>query len=483
LKERWGHRHAFCRLCDSVKPGALVHVVGQRPTAAAEEAWIKQLAQISEPTVADLLWIDDPHHHLTPTFTDRLVPRQFVDEPGFLTRNLGGWAAIYFGTLGRPAGAPGDPFLQHAEILADYGDRISFFGADLDVVTARLEQETGRDAPRVAAALRRLHGRRAAVSITGARSRTEWIEQVYETIVTGTDFTSTDAPPLPRVLLLDELLGQLQTLELERRAAAAEARRPQEAWIADWQAAHRADSGLQLLLKGEYIVGRHRRSTVLIAPDLGVVVKQPGVEPFHEIALGTRTHAGQQENWPYLTQGGELVTARGRLRLTVQEGLIRKLGQLFHHPIRHSTLCGVTIEPFVHGRTTQDAVLADPARLDPALYEMFVLHQQACELLEIENGDWHSANFVIRDADRRVVHVDWGAARPLRADELTPAGRLARLEQVSNIGYSFNNEELARRTLALHEALVDDAGRMAQVQQRAQALVESGEPEAFLTLA
>lgn len=226
-------------------------------------------------------------------------------------------------------------------------------------------------------------------------------------------------------------------------------------------------------MKGEYIVGRHRRSTVLIAPELGVVVKQPAPEPFHEVKLGAVTYQGEPENRPFLVRDGALVTPRGRLRLVVEEGIVPRLHELFRHEMYFSTLLGLTIEQFVAGPTVQEWVLADPARMTADLYDVFVLHQQGCELLGVENGDWHAANFIRRENDGEFVHIDWGAARPLRADELTPAGRMARLNQVQNIAYSFHDEALAARVLHLHRALLADEARLAAVQQQAQQLLDS----------
>jgi hypothetical protein len=90
----------------------------------------------------------------------------------------------------------------------------------------------------------------------------------------------------------------------------------------------------------------------------------------------------------------------------------------------------------------------------------------------VENGDWHAANFIRRASDDEIVHIDWGAARPLRENELTENGRLARFNQVKNIAFSFHDDGLARRVLALHEALAGDGERLAQLRARAEKMVE-----------
>jgi hypothetical protein len=452
----------------SARPkGARLQVVGQRPTVAAEAAWLKRLQAAPQPDVADLLAIDDPHAHLVQTWTDRLLPMQFLTEPGFLTRNMGGWSAIFFGVTGQTvtgqtAVAPDDPLLQAAETLLDYGSRIISLGADPALVAERLEAETGCASPgELVAAIGQLHAQRRLWP-----DPTQLAEQLYRQIATGTN------GPIPRILLLDELLGQLVRLELRRRTAVANQDRATAEAIAVWQEQQQAENGLFLILKGEYIVGRHRRSTVLIAPALGVVVKQPAPEPLHEIELNAKSYDGRSENWPRITQNGALVTPRGRLRLTLEEGLVPRLHEVFRHKMDFSTLLGLTVEPFVVGQTVQEWVLADPARMTPALYETFVLHQQVCERLGVENGDWHSANFVRRDQDGAYVHIDWGAARPLQAEELTSAGRRARLNQVQNIAYSFHDDALAERVLQLHQALVADNGRLGHLQQRAVAIAD-----------
>lgn len=456
--------------------GTPVHVLGQRPTAAAEAAWVKQVQATPSPTVADLLAIDDPHHHLVQTWTGRLVPAQFLREPAFLTRNLGGWAPVYFGVLGVPgalpgdgphAGWPDDPLLKHAEILVDYGKHIRAFGADPEQVSRRLEQEAGCDEPSLAAALARLH--RTRTELQGQRTR--YIERLSQEIATKENLAGNGNPPIPDLLLLDELMGQMVRLELARRRAVASGSDAEAEAIAAWQQAHEEEAGLKLILKGEYIMGRHRRSTILIAPELGVVVKQPAPEPFHEIELGARTDGSRAENWPRLTHDRSLVTPRGRLRLIVEEDVVPGLNRALGHEVRFSTLLGLTVEAFVEGKTVQERVLQDRGRLTPRLYEQFVLHQQVCEALGAENGDWHAANSVVRESDGKIVHIDWGAARPLRREERTPAGELARINQVQNIAYSFHDEELARRTLSLHASLMADEERLARIRKRAQELI------------
>ena len=448
--------------------GTAVQILGQRPTAQAEASWITQLRQIASPSITDLLTLDSPHTHLTTTNTDRLVPPFFLDEPGFLTRNLGGWSPIYFATMGLPQPLPSDPLLNQLEKLVAYGAQIDYFGADPAQVAARLPAEMdGLNEAAIAKAYIRLHNGRSTTNSL------HYIEQLYRQIRQETYFATETDPPLPRLLLLDELMAQLVRLELKRRTALANGRTDKADTIAAWQQARHEESGLHLILKGEYIAGRHRRSTILIAPELGVVVKQPAPEPFHEIKMEARHYNGQPENWPFLTRDKQLVTPRGRLRLILEEAFIPRLHQLFNHDMTCSTLLGLTVEQFVVGPTIQAYVLADPARMTAVLYETILLHQQVCEALGVENGDWHSANFIKRAADGEIVHIDWGAARPLREDELTENGRLSRLNQVKNIAFSFHDDTLAQRVLALHNDLLAHPERLAKLQQKAQNLAHN----------
>jgi hypothetical protein len=452
--------------------GAPVSVVGQRPSLAAQAKWAATLRRRSSPTVADLLAIDDPHAHLVATATDRLVPIQFLREAGFLTRNLGGWAPVYFGIVGAPHPWPADPLLDEAEILADYGATIRYFGADPAQAAARLEAEMGMGAAAVAEAIIRLYAERPPLSGLDHTAVADYVALIYAQIAEETCFGGDGAPPLPLPLLLDELMDWMVELELMRRRAALRGETAVVAEITAWLGAQREAAGLTLILKGEYIVGRHRRSTVLIAPELGVVVKQPGPEPFHEIELGAEEWEGEAENWPALRHNGALVTPRGRIRQVLEEGLIPQLHDVLRHPMDFYALLGITVEPFVAGPTTQELVLADPAALTPQLYETYVFHQQAAEALGVENGDWHAANFVVRQGDGQIVHIDWGAARPLRPEELTPEGERARLNQVKNIAFSFQDEALAARTVELHRDLLADEARLARLQEEARAAVD-----------
>ncbi len=454
--------------------GAKLEIVGQRPTAEAESSWIQRLRRAPVPTLTDFLEIDNPGHNLLSSTSDRLVPIEFLAKPDFLTRGLGGWTPIYFGVARLPAQITADPLFEHLEILADYGEKVRYFGADENQVAGRLESEAGCQWPAILSALLHLHSLRPHPQgdEAGISSRTTYIEKLYQALLSGSQLATTNQPPVPKILLYDELLSQMTGLELSRRRYLVNG----ESWLAlrirSWQEAWRQETGLTIVVKGEYIAGRHRGSLVLIAPELGVVIKQPAPEPFHEILLNARSANGQSENWPMLTQDGALVTSRGRVRLLLEEGLIPRLHQVFQHGMACSTLMGFTLEDFVFGQTVQDYVSADHERMTADLYDVFVLHQQTCEILGIENGDWHSANFILRESDGEAVHVDWGAARPLRDDERTPKDMNARLNQIQNIAFSFHNQALAERVKALHSDLMANEQRLQRIRQRAQVLVD-----------
>lgn len=458
--------------------GSPIYIIGQRPSASAEANWIEHLSHTAVPIIADLLKIDDPHGHLTEVTTDRLVPVEFLAEPNFLTRALGGWIANYFALIGfTPPLSSSDPLLKEAEILKDHGSQVCFFGADPQQVASRLHEETGLTETAVAQAFCQLHTIRHQ-TLGGQPTLDQqmaYIDKIYAEIADGLYFGTSGQPLIPSTILIDELMGQMVGIELARRTAVANQNHQIADILAAWQEAHKQATGLQLMLKGEYIVGRHRRSTILIAPELGVVVKQPAPEPFHEIQLGAKTVQGRPENWPIITEDGALVTARGRLRLILEEDLVPRISNAFNYNMQFSALMGLTLEAYVRGETVQDTVLADHSRLTPQLYEEIVLHQQACEQLGIENGDWHAPNFIVRQPDEAIIHVDWGAARPLRPDEYTPEGKLARLNQVSNMAFSFKNETLAARLKQLHHDLITDDGRMAQLQERARRLAGQGD--------
>ncbi len=455
------------------KRGLPLRILNQRPTLATENAWLAYLQETTEPTVADLLRTDHPAGHLCQTYSCRLVPVKFLKEEGFLTRNLGGWTAIYFALIDLPAGYEQDPLLRHSTVLGDYGADIRYFGADPQQVAGRIAAELETDLAGVVRAWRQIAQMRPrqVAGQEAVQSIFRYVERIYTAIRAGKNRFAEEDLPLPRPVLLDELTGWMVRLEAWRRRAVADGNTLYAEQIACWQTAQQEASGLQLILKGEYIVGRHRRSTVLIAPELGVVVKQPAPEPFHEIVLGSQEHNGQVENWPVLTGNQSLVTARGRLRQVLGEGLIPRLHRVLKHPMAFHTLLGLTIEPFVTGPTVQEYVWRDVERLTPALYTEIILHQQVAETMGVENGDWHAANFVLREANGQMVHIDWGAARSLRPDELNPAGEMARLNQVRNIAYSFHNPELAARTEALHNALLADAEQLSRIQQQARELV------------
>lgn len=466
----------FLLIRSTTPRGVPLHILAQRPTEAVEAAWLARVADTPRPTVEQLLEIDDPHGHLVQTWTDRLVPVEFLDQTEFLTRNLGGWAPVYFGVVGLPAlnkdqdqnqdqNHQNDPLLHHLEVLRDYGEKIRYFGAEPTQVQARLAQEMEADFETIVAALRGLYGWRQQM----AGRRIDYIERLYATL--NGENRLLGAQLWPKMLLFDELLGQLVRLELIRRKCLANGHYAQAASIKRQQEAWQDEFGLLLILKGEYIVGRQRRSTVLIAPELGVVVKQPAPEPWHEIELGAKMGHREAENWPYSTQDGALVTARGRIRLVLEENIVPQLSNVLKHRVDFSSFLGLSVETFVKGPTVQELILNDARQLTPQLYDEFILNQQVCEILGGENGDWHSANFVRRQTDGQLVHIDWGAARPLKPHEHTPQAQLARLNQVQNLAFSFHDEDLAQLVSQWHAELMADEERLASIQRRARALV------------
>ena len=459
--------------------GATVRIVAPRPTVEAEAAWAERLR--SEPTVRSLISRDDPAGYVRSTTTDRLVPTEFLEEdPAYLTRNMGGWSPVWFGVMQGPvASTAEDPLLQHAEVLTEYGPHIQHFGANPAQVRNRLPRELGTDAVKdVAAGIVRLHDWRAQHDATGTvAGMTAYAETLYTQITTEGVLTkpADGIPPVPRAVLIDELLGQMARLETRRRASVANGNLNEAEALADWQQHIEADTGLVLILKGEYIMGRHRCSTVLIAPELDLVAKQPGPEPFHEIELGAARHTGRAENRPVLTRDGALVTAAGRLRLILEEGLVEPLNRLFGHDVQLVSSLGFIQEPYVDGPTLKEYVLADSERLTPAIYELVLFHQLVCEHVGVENGDWHADNFMVAP-DRAhpldssapgLIHIDWGAARPLPDEERTPDAVEARMHQVKNIAYSYEDEAVATQSRLLHDDLAADPARMKRLRRAA----------------
>lgn len=262
--------------------GARIHIIGQRPTEHAEHTWLTHLTTTTTPDIDDLLAMDDPQHHLVEPHTDRLVPVQFLSDPEYLTRNLGGWGPIYFGVVGLSSDATDDPLLQNLEVLTAYGPTIHWFGADPIMVSARLEHELGCDVASAVVALSRLF----AIRQQHQNSRFAYITHLYVAIADGHGFVTQADRAMPRVLLLDELLGQLLYVEQARRHALTEDRPSDIEAIEMQQQQWRDEHGLTLILKGEYIAGRHRRSTVMIARDLGVVVKATRPRTFSRNSTG-----------------------------------------------------------------------------------------------------------------------------------------------------------------------------------------------------
>jgi len=452
--------------------GTRLHILSQRPTRSAQRTWTRRLRGQSTVTVDDLVALADPHTYVVPTHTDRLVPEQFLQEPGFLTRNLGGWSPLYFAVAGLPDPLPDDPLLNEMDVLRTYGNAIEAIGADPAHVEARLSDEMEGNAEHAAASVVRLD----ALHDTYAGDPDAHVRALHAALQGTTQITTADGRPVPSVLLEEALMDRLVAVEQERRAAHArrdtETKNQHQRLLDRWQ----DDLGLRLILKGEYIAGRHRRSTIVIAEGLDRVIKQPAPEPRHEIELEARTVGGEPENWPRLVDGGAVVMPQGRVRRILDEGVVPRLHRAFDHGVRFSALLGLIVEAYVDGPTVQEWVQDDPSRMTSELYEQIAATQHVCERLGVDNPDWHSANFIVENADEddppSLVHIDWGAARPLESDEKTEAQRRERLDQVQNLAFSFHDDAIAERVRALHDELMADDEAQARVRRRAEALLD-----------
>jgi len=456
--------------------GQTVQILHQRPTVETEDSWVHLLKK--KPDLESLIYRDDPHGYIIESTSDRLIPVEYLENDAtFLTRNLGGWSPVYFAVMKTNLEQwSADPLLSHAVIQKNYGKQIQYFGADTKLIEQRLKQETKLNSVQdVAKAIIHLFDWRHSFNFEDSISEmTAFADAIYEALI------SENYSRIPRIFLIDELMGHMMRIELKRRQAHANGDIQTEQHITQWQQHKKADTGIFLILKGEYIMGRGRCSAVLIAPEAGFVAKQPGPEPFHEAKLGAIHYKGKPENWPELTKDGALVTSAGRLRLIIEEGLIERLNLIFHHPVELISLLGFIIEPFVTGPTLQEYVLEDHSRLTPEVYEFIFLHQQVCESLGVENGDWHAANFIVVEDKPNpffkelpaMIHIDWGAARPLEKHEYTEEAVLSRMNQVQNIAFSYQNEDIAAISKKLHQQLMNSPERLQNVRKKAESLIK-----------
>lgn len=444
--------------------GAVVGVIEQRPSPALRDRWLTQLTELSDDpaeAATQVLTIDDAMCHVGTRATDRLVPREFLDDDRFLERNLGGWAPVWFDAIGVRDDSPDDdPVLAACERLVTYGSRIASATAPPAVVADRLEHEFGGS---LGAA------RRGAQVLRDIRSAAADDDPV-DLLVAAALGDQTSLGAVDRGLLYDELIEQLIRLELRRRAAVADDHLSAARNHHDRQRRYARELGIELLLKGEYIMGRHRRSTILLAERFGIVVKQPAPEPEHDVDLEARTHEGTAEHWPRATGDGRMVTARADIAQVVDSTAVERVNTAFGRDVWFSTALGLSVEPFESGPTLAALARQRPEALSAERYDEILVHQLVCEHLGVDNPDWHAANFMVTDDG--LVHVDWGAARPIDPADATPEGARRRLDHVVELAWSFHDQQLAGRTQALHARAVSDPEHVAQLRARARARVE-----------
>lgn len=439
--------------------GCKVPIVEQRPTPARRTAWLRSLAELDVDgddmaAVEALLAVDDPMAHVARHATDRFIPRGHLDDDTYLERNLGGWAALWFGCIGLTDDGCEDPLLRVLEPIVEYGGRIAADTASPGLVCDRLDDELGDPAgiARGAAALLDLED--GPVSIERARALAEAIRDA-----------GTPAEGVPRLLAFDALIELLYRVERRRRDGVAEGAADVVRRAEELQADLDEELGVSIMLKGEYVMGRSRRSTVLLAEGFDVVIKQPAHEPEHEIELAARTWNDDAENWPVADGEGRMQTPRARMVEVVSEEAVVKLDRAFGRDVVFSTALGLSVEPWESGPTLADLATDDHDELTAERYDEVLVHQLACEELDVDNPDWHAANFIVTGDG--LVHVDWGAARQLEPHEQNAEEARERLDQVQQLAYSFQDRDLARRTEQLHRAATDDPDHLERLRDRA----------------
>ncbi|CAN5918874.1 hypothetical protein BH23ACT10_BH23ACT10_02480 [soil metagenome] len=240
--------------------------------------------------------------------------------------------------------------------------------------------------------------------------------------------------------------------------------------LADQQRRHTDELGITLLLKGEYIVGRHRRSTILWADGLEVVVKQPAPEPEHDIDLASLSVDDTDEHWPRVVGQGRMVTARADIAEVVGSTAVERLNAAFGRDVWFSTVLGLSVEPFEQGPTLAALAVEQHDELTADRYDQILVHQFVCEHLGIDNPDWHAANFMVTDDG--LAHVDWGAARRIDPADATPEGAARRLAQVRQLAWSFQDGDLADRSAVLHDRATADDDHLAGLRRRALTLID-----------
>jgi len=76
------------------------------------------------------------------------------------------------------------------------------------------------------------------------------------------------------------------------------------------------------------------------------------------------------------------------------------------------------------------------------------------------------------DGAPHMVHIDWGAARPLKEDEMTASQSKKRLNQVRNIAFSFHDEYVASAIKQVHTDITGDKKRISDLRKLSAKIVK-----------
>jgi hypothetical protein len=210
--------------------------------------------------------------------------------------------------------------------------------------------------------------------------------------------------------------------------------------------------GLELHIKEPTIIGRQMKGIVLTAPQLNLVIKQPGDVISHSIIhtpsnkLQNIDPIGLKEaviHGPAIQDQAHINTSRGQIEDRIKQNM-EALSRDFGVPTHYSLIAGIETQKMIHGKSVKTVLSEKPELLTKSWVQKLVAMHEKMEKAGLELTDWSFNKFMIPNEELKTINpkillADFGGFKPIPVSMQTEKHTAERRRSIENIGNSVSN--------------------------------------------
>lgn len=412
-----------------------IQTIGLTKSDEGQSAELKALTKT--PNSKTIIEHDNPESRYQTNVAQALLlnQEQLNDNDGSLGLNepRGGWHAQNYEVVSGSADAVKTLTDAGAEIVKDYGNKITYRSADHEKINDRAQAEGYGNIKGYVDSVAKVATMKAEAF--GDSPRNDVYKQDGFIRKLNAALEQTNFQDGHSKVLQASLLDHMIRLEDQRVEALDNHNNQVADQIAEAQQNLKKDYGLDLEYKSSFIFARQAKGAALKVPFLGIIVKRPGDVPSHDV------DTSGEVNTPSANNDSVIVTARGQIQDRIYTNRVEDLARSLNIKTELSLLTGHEVQAMVEGESLETATVDNPDSLDNKAYEQIVKTALTHEALGLEVEDWSASNFII--ADDSVKLVDLGGSKPMS----DPKAITERLEDIRNISESFHSAGDAKATL------------------------------------